>query len=180
MLTDKQLAEIEARANAATGPRLISGHKSWAGENAVLTDEGHPVAVCGHGEQARIDAEFFAAARRDVPALLAEVKRLREELAREQEQTRVVRLIGEDNAQRAAYEAMDAERRGWQSRQAIENVTFAELKRDRDRLADRVSELTALLNDTARVTEHLRQLREMDALDGADADRDRLADGGAS
>lgn len=116
----------------------------------------------------------------DVPALLAEVKRLREELAREQEQTRVVRLIGEDNAQRAAYEAMDAERRGWQSRQAIENVTFAELKRDRDRLAARVSELTALLNDTARVTEYLRQLREMDALDGADADRDRLADGGAS
>ena len=75
-LTLEQLKEIRDRANAATGPRLISGHKSWAGENAVLTDEGHPVTVCGHGEQARIDAEFFAHAREDVPALLAEVERL--------------------------------------------------------------------------------------------------------
>lgn len=74
-MDDKQLAEIEARANSASGPKLISGHLSWAGENAVLTsDGGYPVTVCGQGDQAEIDARFFAAAREDVPALLAEAK----------------------------------------------------------------------------------------------------------
>ena len=80
--TALDLDAIKARTDAATGPRLISGHKSWAGENAVLTDEGHPVAVCGTGDAAAKDAEFFAAARQDVPALVSEVERLRDQISR--------------------------------------------------------------------------------------------------
>ena len=53
MITEQQLAEIEARANAATeGPWTIE-----------VTN-----------------ADFFAAARADVPALVAEVRKLREAL----------------------------------------------------------------------------------------------------
>lgn len=73
-MTPERRAEIKARIEAATRPRLIYGHKSWAGENAVLTEEGHPVAVFGHGDQAAADAAFFAHAREDVPALLAAVE----------------------------------------------------------------------------------------------------------
>lgn len=73
----EQIKAILRRLGASTGPRLISGHKSWAGENPVLTEEGHPVAICGEGDQAKADAEFFAHARSDVPDLIGEVQRLR-------------------------------------------------------------------------------------------------------
>lgn len=65
------LEAIKAYTDAATGPRLLVGHKSWAGENAVLTEEGHPVAVFGHGDVAETDSVFFARARADMPELIA-------------------------------------------------------------------------------------------------------------
>jgi hypothetical protein len=65
-MDDKQLTEIEARVSAATpGP--------WT----------------TYDDDSEADAEFIAHAREDIPALLAEVKQLRE-------QVRVVRLVGED------------------------------------------------------------------------------------
>jgi hypothetical protein len=86
-VTPEQLAEIEDRARSATPGPWASGHKSWAGENAVLSIilNGLPVAICGEEtanteHPASADAEFIAHARQDVPALVAEVRRLQDEL----------------------------------------------------------------------------------------------------
>lgn len=57
----------------------------------------------------------------------------------------------------------------------------AEVRRltaENDRLRARRDELTAILNDQDRLTECLRRLREFDAIADADAERDRLGDGG--
>lgn len=83
-LTDQQLADIEARANAATpgpwctdsweiyqGAEYQPGLSEWIGETCRADDS----------DGSRNDAEFIAHAREDVPALLAEVDRLRTDLA---------------------------------------------------------------------------------------------------
>lgn len=79
-LSEQQLAEIRARAEAATpgpwctddweiytGTEYLPWSSLWIGETCRADD-------C-HGS--RDDAAFIAAARTDVPALLAEVERLR-------------------------------------------------------------------------------------------------------
>ena len=68
VLTDGQIAEIEARAHAATpGPWRPAG------------PDGDEVAQMGSARRIRSleDAAFIAAARTDVPALLTEIRRLR-------------------------------------------------------------------------------------------------------
>jgi hypothetical protein len=76
-VTDERLAEIEARCNDATpGP--------WS---AVRDHNGHWRVVWPHSQNGSVardgkvfddyDAAFIAAARDDVPDLLAEVRRLR-------------------------------------------------------------------------------------------------------
>lgn len=78
MLTPDQLAAIEARANAATpGPwrsMVIDADNAtvWAGGNTARTSYRIARVDC----RAADNVEFVAAAREDVPALLAEVKRL--------------------------------------------------------------------------------------------------------
>ncbi|MFE9199969.1 hypothetical protein ACFYMH_28510 [Streptomyces albidoflavus] len=70
-LSPKYLAEIAARAEAATaGPWCTDGAEIYQGDEA---DGG------------TADAAFVAHARTDVPALLAEVERLRAELAKVRE-----------------------------------------------------------------------------------------------
>jgi nicotinamide mononucleotide adenylyltransferase len=72
-LTADQLATIQARADAATdGP--------WQANTriGVVTNQADdPLAVFGGSAQDRADAEFTAHAREDVPALLAEIQRLK-------------------------------------------------------------------------------------------------------
>lgn len=65
----KYLAEIKAREQAATpGPWKV-------GISAMITDgNGHALFF---GEGAKANAEFIAHARADIPALIAEVERLR-------------------------------------------------------------------------------------------------------
>jgi hypothetical protein len=83
-LTEQQLDDIEARAAAATpgpwctdsweiyqGTEYLPGISLWIGETCRGTSTP---------EQDRNDAAFVAAARTDVPALLAEIRRLRAEL----------------------------------------------------------------------------------------------------
>jgi hypothetical protein len=94
-LTDDDLAAIEARVNAATpGPWEAEGSLVWGPEQstrggwgAMRTEsdgEGRaPLGDFNDGEytaslRAEQDATFTAHAREDVPALLAEVRRLRE------------------------------------------------------------------------------------------------------
>ncbi|MER5694893.1 hypothetical protein ACWDBO_31285 [Streptomyces mirabilis] len=83
-LTDQQLDEIETRANAATpGPwELYEGYGPHF--YAYLRGchlQGIGTLNFGDGEAADADREFVTHAREDVPALLAEVHRLRALLA---------------------------------------------------------------------------------------------------
>lgn len=83
-MTDLDLDAIEARANAATeGPWIIVPEKCGPDGQGVFTAEefGH---VCEVGDpyprganRPQESMEFIAAAREDVPALVAEVRRLR-------------------------------------------------------------------------------------------------------
>lgn len=88
-MTTKRLDEIEARANAATqgpwewhpymgsGATLAKPNRPFHELNILkTTDDWPPVAA---------DAEFIAAARTDVPALLAEVRRLQAAVERVRE-----------------------------------------------------------------------------------------------
>jgi hypothetical protein len=83
-MSEEQLAAIEARANAATpGPwrfddkrgKLVPGTGDLTLGYPILTIQGgaYPTGYNGIPE----DQEFIASAREDVPALVAEVRRLR-------------------------------------------------------------------------------------------------------
>ena len=89
-MTEERLAEIEARAKEATpgpwfygsGPYLDYGiftkaYPSFGDE--VLSNSGHSA-----GNASEEDGRFIAAARIDVPDLVAEVRKLKSELARRQ------------------------------------------------------------------------------------------------
>jgi protein-S-isoprenylcysteine O-methyltransferase Ste14 len=88
-MTVDWLAEIEARANAATpGPWADTPDGSYRSvvtatvrDPMYLGDETWVVSVLGPAmkmPQARANAVFMAHARADVPELVAEVRRLRE------------------------------------------------------------------------------------------------------
>ncbi|MGQ4437971.1 hypothetical protein ACN6LI_003337 [Streptomyces violaceoruber] len=103
-LTEQQLTDIEARAGAATegpwctdaweiyqGTEYVPGVSRWIGETCRGATSP---------EQDRADAAFVAAARSDVPALLAEVRRLQAELAKSAEDVAWLRCLeaaGVDN-----------------------------------------------------------------------------------
>lgn len=82
------LAPIKARADAATdGPWRIEANLQWF--DIVYDDpefpDGPSGLACGDHRGAIADledAEFIARARTDVPALVAEVEQLREQLGR--------------------------------------------------------------------------------------------------
>jgi hypothetical protein len=86
-LTDQQLDldTIETRANAATpGPWCTDSWEIYQGseyEPGISTWIGETCRGMTSLEQDRADAAFVAAARTDVPALLAEVRRLRARVA---------------------------------------------------------------------------------------------------
>lgn len=84
-MTDEQLAEIEARANAATpGPWFWTGRVDDWGHSGPDLMGPNDAVVCqswGHDadglEIADSDMSFIANAREDIPALIAEIRRLR-------------------------------------------------------------------------------------------------------
>lgn len=88
-LTEQQLADIETRANAATpGPWCTDSWEIYQGteyEPGISMWIGETCRGTTSPEQDSSDAEFVAAARTDVPALLAEVRRLRAESERRTE-----------------------------------------------------------------------------------------------
>jgi hypothetical protein len=98
------LDEVEARANAATeGPwrALTSGRRG--GDHWHVTDSDQSIALIhasdGEDEDMREpDAEFIAHARTDVPALVAEVRRLR------------AKVVAVEQAGTVVIEAIEAER----------------------------------------------------------------------
>lgn len=75
-LTAEQLAEIKARAEAATpGP-----WKRFRMDRFSINNEPLEKHICGVSQESEHDAAFIAHAREDIPALLAEVERLRKQL----------------------------------------------------------------------------------------------------
>jgi len=86
-LTPEQLLAIRKRADAATpGPWTTRyGQRQLTVERE--SGKGLPLAICadwdlapGYTPSPHSDAEFMAAARSDIPALLDEVERLRKQL----------------------------------------------------------------------------------------------------
>jgi hypothetical protein len=76
-LSIQQLDEIETRANAATdGPWTVSEDY-----DDVLDSQGAHLASYWNPSSRIRNGEFIAHARTDVPSLLAEIRRLRSELA---------------------------------------------------------------------------------------------------
>ena len=86
-MTPEYLAEIEARANAATEEPWIAEYSKEQG-CCVIPHDAHStreaVAVCRLYLRA-FDAEFIAHARTDVPRLVAEAKRLQAAVERVRE-----------------------------------------------------------------------------------------------
>lgn len=81
-MSDLDLEAIEARAKAATpGPWVVGPGAFW---NYVVGSDEHGDHA---GAQEKEDAAFIAASREDVPALVAEVRRLRAEVAALSENT---------------------------------------------------------------------------------------------
>lgn len=85
MLTHEELQAIKARAEAATpGPwtNVDEDGEHWKSITAI--EGGDPLSVTmkiyDEGGHSLADAEFIAHARTDVPALVAEVERLRKAL----------------------------------------------------------------------------------------------------
>lgn len=80
-MTDNELEEIEARCNAATSApwqSFIEGRDHTAGSDFIRTgglDDSCPDIELIGATQA--DQDFIAHARQDIPALIAEVRRLR-------------------------------------------------------------------------------------------------------
>jgi hypothetical protein len=99
-LTEQQLDEIEARANAAT-PGPWEEHADYGPHFYAYLGGSYLRGVgtlnFGDGEDAEADREFVLNARQDVPALLAEVRRLR---------ARVTELEGPAVEARAALAAL--------------------------------------------------------------------------
>jgi hypothetical protein len=80
-VTNEQLNEMEARCNAATPApwqSFIEGRDHTAGSDFIRTgglDDSCPdIELIG---ATHVDQDFIAHARQDVPALIAEVRRLR-------------------------------------------------------------------------------------------------------
>ncbi len=106
-MTKQELAAIESRANAATRePWIVDGtYVPTASLSAVsVYGMGMEVAEC----QMDADGAFIAAARVDVPALIAEVRRLRDE--RDALQVRNSEFWDAPAVSRVEWDALRAER----------------------------------------------------------------------
>ena len=80
-MTESELREMETRCNRATkGPweSFVEGRDHFSGSNFIRTggldDTSPDIELSGASVE---DQDFIAHARQDVPALLAEVRRLR-------------------------------------------------------------------------------------------------------
>ena len=85
-MTDEQLQAIKARCEAATPGTWETNRLTYI-DNDVEVNAGkrrYPIALCystGPRDMSQVfNADFIAAAREDVPALIAEVERLRAQL----------------------------------------------------------------------------------------------------
>lgn len=119
-MTPEQLDEIEQRANRATeGPWV------WEATSPRMSGEQWNLRISGkHGirmvvseyQHGPANAKFITSARTDVPALVAEVRRLRGQIAAVKEA-----LSGHPKCDR--YEESEGISCGWKS--AVHTITYA-------------------------------------------------------
>jgi hypothetical protein len=127
-MTKQELAAIESRANAATRePWIVDGtYVPTASLSAVsVYGMGMEVAEC----QMDADGAFIAAARVDVPTLIAEVRRLRAELG-EGMADEVIRL-------REQLAAIDTLHKQW----VIKFISGYERSKGVERLVDAIGKI---------------------------------------
>jgi hypothetical protein len=79
-MTEKELQAIRARAEKATTGKTPEWYVDDEYENIVVR-EAWDCKLIAQGIPSKADADFIAAARQDVPELLAEVERLKEQFA---------------------------------------------------------------------------------------------------
>lgn len=101
-MTDDELAEIEARANAATpGPwepyrrvtlGVVSVMSAAMFENRNGVDVDYVVADAR--DESFANADFIASSRTDVPALIAEIRRLQHDNEKLQEALALMTIVG--------------------------------------------------------------------------------------
>lgn len=84
MLTDDELAAIEAREQAATpGPWWVLEEQDSV--SVLIGDQDDRVCELHHGECLPFEnANFIAHARQDIPRMVAEIRRMREQLQRKE------------------------------------------------------------------------------------------------
>lgn len=79
-ITDKRLTEIRARTEAATdGPWAVDGPAQCGPGDTLTVYPAEDGGALAYVQPSWDDAEFIAHAREDIPALLAEIDRLRGE-----------------------------------------------------------------------------------------------------
>jgi len=135
------LDAIEARTNAATpGPWFNDSHEIYAGENTDIPAMSEWIGeTCDprRPDHGAANAAFIAAARTDVPALVAEIRRLTAERDRYRDAWRNARTRARDS---------DADESMWRR-----IVTRTEQDRDN------------VLADNDRLTAELQQAQQQDA-----------------
>ncbi|MCC8408306.1 hypothetical protein LJ707_05150 [Mucilaginibacter sp. UR6-1] len=80
MITDFELNQIEARClNASAGPwkSFIEGRDHESGSDFIMTGSDNDIELTG---ATQTDYDFIANAKQDVPYLIAEIRKLRNEL----------------------------------------------------------------------------------------------------
>lgn len=100
-VTDEQIAEWRRLSDAATsGPWRATSDGDWVGY-VIAAKRRTTIAIC---EASEVDMDFIAAAREAVPALLAEIERLRA-ATRDRE---AVILLTIEFLRKSAHECMEA------------------------------------------------------------------------
>jgi hypothetical protein len=115
-VTETELNELQKLADAATpGPWFVDGCSMCCGvsQGSSYRDRGHAIDG-GAGDWLTVDATFVAKARTAVPALIAEVRRLRSVLkgcedALTERHAEIARLMAELDMHYEAVEEANAE-----------------------------------------------------------------------
>lgn len=160
-MPDDELAAVRAREAAATpGPWCTDDWEIYQGVDYEAGAEwiGETCRAVGRSQEDRANAAFIAAARTDIPVLLAEVARLR-------------RALGEAADTVAELES---EVGGWSARHAAEQARAEQLSRQLAAVRDATAEAVMCGDGPCLVGTHLPKLEQ--ALGGVGLLRD--AEGG--
>jgi hypothetical protein len=161
-LTPERLAEIEKRCNAATaGPwrTAMSYKKEHYGPLVAAVAPGHHIQAenCSGGTYPNTDMDFIAHARTDIPDLLNEIKRLREEEEVEHGrwQNAIYNLVTKETGQLHPPPMIDG--KGCDSGDPLD-FTLSEIQQAIGAWEDHAANLRAQLSDVTAQYKHCHSL----------------------